>query len=99
MINSILTGILNFVFNLVTTILEPIERIIAENAPQIDTALNAFSDLLDYIIAFLGFAVDLTGLSPVAMYLIVTYLVFALTWPIIVWIIKVVVKWWHMLVP
>ena len=99
MINAILTGVLNFVFNLISTILQPIETLIANNAPEIETALNSFSDLIDYIVAFLGYLVDMTGLSPIAMYMIVSYMTFALTWPVIVWVIKVVVKWWHMLVP
>lgn len=99
MINAILTGILNFVFNLVSTILDPIDNIIVQNAPQIEGALNAFSDLIDYVISFLAYVVDLTGLSPTSIYLIVSYLTFALTWPVVVWVIKVVVKWWHMLVP
>ena len=99
MINAILQGISSFIFHLIYIIISPIDSIIVDNLPQLEVALGKFNDLLDYLITAIGYVADLTGLSTFAISLIVNYIIFALTAPVLVWVIKVLVKWWHALVP
>lgn len=99
MINSILIGIINFVYNLIDTLLLPIDTIINQYVPDLGSALQTFSNLLDYVLGFIGFCVDASGLDSIAILLIITYFTFSLTVPLAIWVIKVVIKWWHALVP
>lgn len=99
MIQVFISGILATVIHGIEVVLSPIETLLFQNAPELSTALGKFSDLIDYILSFFGYVIDLSGLSPFALSLIVSYMAFALTIPVAVWVVKVVVKWWHALVP
>lgn len=99
MINALLQGLFNFLISLIETVLTPIDTLIQQNIPDLSNALDSFNSLLTYIINFIGFVVDASGLSSIALGLIVAYMSFALTVPLIVWVIKVLVKWWHALAP
>ena len=79
MINKLLMGIFNLVISLVTTLLTPIDNLIAQYLPVVNDGLSAINTLIDYVITFLGYLVDMTGLSSVALLLIINYYVFVLT--------------------
>lgn len=99
MIQALLSGIIATVIHGIEVALTPIETLLFQNVPDLSTALGKFSDLIDYILSFFGYVIDLSGLSPFAISLVVSYMAFALTVPVLVWVIKVIVKWWHALVP
>ena len=99
MIGSLLNGLVSFLISIIKILLNPIETLITNNIPSLSTGLAAIGSLIDYIIDSMGFVLDVVGLSSTAIALIIAYWSFALTLPVVVWAVKVVVKWWHALVP
>lgn len=99
MINAILKGIFKIIISLTTLLLSPIDSIITSSLPSLATGLDAVNSLLDYIISVIGFAVDMTGLSSIAISLIVLYFNFILVLPLGVYTVKLALKWYNMLKP
>lgn len=99
MINSILNGLITFIFNLIGIFLAPIDSFISSHLPVVSSALGYIDTLLTYILSFIGYCIDASGLHPVAIGLIVVYLTFAITSTFAMFIVKLLIKWWHMLAP
>ena len=99
MINSILTGIFNVVINLVSLILSPIDLLIENALPGLDSGINAIGTLFAYISGGVGWAISLVGLSGSAIGLIVTYYAFKLTTPMLFYLIKLAIQWYDKLKP
>lgn len=99
MIQKLLTGIFKLVINLVTLLLSPIDSLITSALPDVSPALNAFNSLIDYVINFIAYCVDLTGLSSTAINLIIIYFSFTLLSRPVVYIIKLALKWYDTLKP
>ena len=99
MINTILKGITTFVMSIALNLLGPIDGYIDSHFPAITSGLNAVNTLFDYVLDFIGYAIDMSGLSSVAITLIVGYLVFSFGITLGTYIVKLIIKWWHMLVP
>ena len=95
MINAILTGIFNIIISLVNILLSPIDALIAQFVPSLDSALTAFSQALEVANDVMGFVVSATGLSDIAIDLVIAYWVFALTVPIAFRSVKLAIKWYN----
>lgn len=99
MIGKILTGIMSLIIGLVNVLLSPIDLLIQNALPDVSSALTAFNSLIDYVINFLGFCVDATGLSSTAISLIIIYYSFSLVVPLTVYTVKLAIKWYNALKP
>ena len=97
MINAILTGIMNLIIGLVSTILRPIDMIIQQFLPDLSNAISSIGNFLNLISQCLGWAISLTGLSSECLSLIVLYFTFKLTTPILFSTIKSAIKWYDKL--
>lgn len=95
MINAILTGIFNIVLFLVNLILAPIDALLSAAVPDTANALQSVANMFQLATSYLGFVVDMTGLSAQAIALIVMYFTFKLTYPLVVYTIKLAVKWYN----
>lgn len=95
----IITAILWLIINLIKVILLPIDALISGVLPSLDSAFTAIASLLTTIGSAIGWAISLSGISTMAIGLIVAYYVFALTVPLSVWLIKLVVGWYDKLKP
>lgn len=99
MIGSILNGLITFIFNLIGIFLTPIDNFISQHLPVVSTALGYIDTLLTYILGFIGYCIDASGLHPVAIGLVVAYLTFAVTSTFAMFVVKLLLKWWHYLAP
>lgn len=95
MINTILNGIFNIIIGLVNTILSPIDSLIIDNIPVLDTAFNAVGSFLNLCTSSIGWVLSCFGLSSSCLSLIVAYFVFKLTIPLLFSTIKLAIKWYN----
>lgn len=99
MINVILKGIMNLIMSLVTIILAPIDLLITQFLPDLSNVLGYVGQMFEYATTFLGYIVDLTGLSKEAISLIILFYTFKLTVPLMVHAIKTAIKWYNAIKP
>ena len=95
MINAILTGIFNLIISLVNIILAPIDLAIAAALPELSSALDAISDMFAVVNNVVGYVISASGLSDIAIDLVIAYWVFALTVPLTFSSIKLALKWYN----
>lgn len=95
MINAILTGIFNVIIVLVNIILAPIDLAIAAALPELDQAFSSIGSMFDVVNSVVGFVISASGLSDVAIDLVIAYWVFALTVPLTFNSIKLAIKWYN----
>lgn len=99
MINAVINGLLNFAVYMIGVIFTPIDTFIANNFPTISSGLTAINTLFSYILNFIGYCIDASGLSSVAIALIVGYFAFSILASFTMHIIKLILKWYQALIP
>lgn len=95
----IITAILNFATGLITAMLNPIQTIIIAGIPgsaivfaYVETFFLWLTDFIIWVLSWLPF-------DPIFWVFVTAYFVFRLTIPMLVHSVKLVVQWWHALVP
>lgn len=91
--------IISLVFFLIKIILLPIDLIIAQFIPSVSSAFTAVGEFLELIASGLGWAISAAGIPYSAIALVATYLIFKLTFPILMWAIKLAIKWYNAFKP
>ena len=99
MIKAIINGIFKLVVSLISVLLAPIDSIITNALPGLSSAISAIGSFLQICSSALGWVLSCFGLSSACLSLIVVYFTFKLTIPITIYVIKLAIKWYHMLVP
>lgn len=99
MIGKILSAIFELVIGLVNLLLSPIDSLITSNMPVLSNALDSINAVFDYIISVIGFAINASGLSDVAISLIVAYYVFVIGGTFSVSVVKLALRWYNALKP
>ena len=99
MIKAIINGIFKLIISLVGVLLAPIDAIITNALPGLSSAISAVGSFLQICSSAIGWVLSCFGLSSACLSLIVVYFTFKLTIPITVHLIKLAIKWYHMLVP
>lgn len=99
MIQALLSGIFKLIIALVNLLLSPIDTLITSLLPDVSSGLNAFNSLIDYVINFIGYVVDMSGLSSTAINLIILYFTFIFASRPVIYIIKLAIKWYESLKP
>lgn len=97
MIGKILSGIFSLIMGLVSLILSPIDLLIAEYLPDLNSGLNYVNNLFSFINGVVGYCVDASGITDIALGLVVAYWVFVLTVPLTFSSIKLALKWYNSL--
>lgn len=98
MIGKILNGLMNFIIGFVQVLLAPIDLAIETFLPSsVTDGLQYINNLFDYIISVVGYAIDASGLSDIAIGLVVAYWSFALVVPFTFSSIKLALKWYNSL--
>ena len=99
----IVTAIITFLFDLIRFIINllllPITLLIESFLPDLDSALIAVLAMFDGISSVLGFIVSLSLLPPAFFGILLMYYTFSLTFPISVYFIKNLIKWYHRVKP
>lgn len=95
----IITAILNFATGLITMMLSPIEAIIIHSLPgsavmfgMVETFFLWLTDFIIWVLSWLPFTATF-------WVFLTAYFIFRLTIPLLVHTVKLVVQWWHALVP
>ena len=99
MINAILKGIFKLVISLVNILLTPIDSIITSALPSLATALTGIASFLGLVTSSIGWVLSVFGLSSECLSLIVVYFTFKLTVPVVVYAIKLAIRWYDKLKP
>jgi hypothetical protein len=97
MIKAFINGIMKMMMSLVSILFAPIDALIMNVLPDLSNAFTAIGNLFNYSLQSLGFVVSLTGLSQSTLSLIVMFLTFKLTAPILFSTIKLALKWYDKL--
>lgn len=95
MINKIIKGIIKLIISLVSSLLTPIDNLITSSLPSVSVAIDSFNSLINYVINFIGYVVDASGLSSTSINLIIIYYSFSLVVPFSISSIKLALKWYN----
>lgn len=99
MIGKLLKGLIDFVISLVGIILLPIDSLISNAFPSLSNAIQSINDLINYIIGVIGYAIDASGLSDIAIFMVVAYYSFSITCTLSASALKLALKWYEKLKP
>ena len=95
----IITVIINFVTGIMGFIFTPIDTLISSNMPNLAYALSQVANFFLWLVQFVNWALSWLPLSANTWSFIIATLIFRFTIPIVVDSVKLIVKWWHALVP
>lgn len=95
--STFIHGILSFIMYLANFILTPLNALIENYLPNFDYLLSCVSDFFTYISNLIPWVVSYFGLSHEILELILSYLVFNITLPVITVSIKFAIKWYNSL--
>ncbi len=99
MINKLLIGIINLISGLVDTLLSPIDTLIQEHLPGLDSALNSFGAFFNLIGSGISWVLDAFAIPSELIALLVAYWAFKLTVPILFSALKSILQWYDKLKP
>ena len=99
MIKAIINGIFKLVISLVGVLLSPIDSLITSALPGLSSAISAVGSFLQTCTSAIGWVLSCFGLSSNCISLIIVYFTFKLTVPVLMYVFKLAIKWYHMLVP
>lgn len=98
MINALLFGIVSFVVSIFSSILQPLLNGLGSYFNQYSGFVSYITNFLSYCLTCVGWVINSLGLSPV-MNLVILYWVGVLTLAIPVRVIKIVLRWYRILMP
>lgn len=99
MIRAIINGIFTLITSFVGVLLTPIDTLIDSALPSLSSAINAVGSFLQTCTSAIGWVLSCFGLSSNCISLIILYFTFKLTVPITIYLVKLAIKWYHMLAP
>lgn len=99
MINAILEGILSLIISLVNLLLSPIDALINASMPSLADGLDMVAQFFEWVSGTIPWAMSWFGMSTVVLNLLVGYITFELTAPLVVSTIKLAIKWYDKLKP
>lgn len=97
MINKILMGIFKIILSLISLLLTPINMAITQYMPGLDDALTGLSNVLEIGGQYVGWILDALCITPTTISLLISVLIFKLTFPLIVNVFKLIINWYDKL--
>lgn len=97
MIKAIIKGIFKIIISLTSALLTPIDALIENLLPDLSSAINAVGQFFNLASNTLGFCVSCLGLSSTAINILILYFTFKLSAPLVVYAIKLAIKWYNAL--
>lgn len=97
MIGKIINGIMGFIISMVSILLSPIDSFISSNLPGLDSALGHINTFIDYIISIIGYVIDASMLTDVALGMVVLYYTFAIAATLFTSVVKLTIRWYNAL--
>lgn len=99
MINKLLMGIFKIIISLVSLLLTPIDNLISQFLPGLDEAFTMIGNLVQQLCNVIPWVMSWLGVSSVVVSLLVSYLTFKMSVPIVVHTVKLALKWYDKLKP
>lgn len=99
MINKLLMGIFKIIISLVNLLLTPIDTLISQFLPGLDNAFTMVGNLVQQLCNIIPWVMSWLGVSSVVISLLVSYLTFKMSVPIVVHTVKLAIKWYDKLKP
>lgn len=97
MINAIINGIMSLIISLVNIIMLPIDTLISSALPDLSNGINWINTFLNTCLTYIGWCIDFLCIPTDLINLVVLYLTFKLTYPLVVYTIKLAIKWYNAL--
>lgn len=95
MISTLGDVVLNFVVSIINILLSPIDLLISSLLPDISNLLDYVNDFITLLIQNIAWVVDSFCLPQPIIVIITDYLIFKLTFPYLLWFIKLAIKWYN----
>lgn len=95
----IIKVILSFVISLIDLILRPLDLLIYQHFPTITGAVGLVLNFLNWLKDFVLWVLSWLPFTPTFWSFFISVLIFSITLPTLIDMIKLVVKWWHAIVP
>lgn len=95
----IITAILNFATGLITMMLSPIQTLIISSIPGTSVAFGLVETFFLWLTDFIVWVLSWLPFTPTFWLFLTSFFVFRLTIPLMIHTVKLVVAWWHALVP
>lgn len=99
MINKLLMGVFKIIIKLVSLLLTPIDNLISQFLPGLDDAFTMIGNLVQQISNVVPWVMSWMGVSSLVVSLLVSYLTFKMSVPLVVHTIKLAIKWYDKLKP
>lgn len=99
MINKLLMGIFKIIISLVNLLLTPIDTLISQFLPGLDEAFTMIGNLVQQLCNIIPWVMSWLGVSSTVITLLVSYLTFKMSVPIVVHTVKLAIKWYDKLKP
>lgn len=99
MIGKLLSGIINLIISLVSVIFTPIDNLITSLVPDLANAFSAIGNFIALCISGIGWVIDALGIPSSLIALLISYYTFKLTVPLLVYVVKLALKWYDKLKP
>lgn len=97
MINAIVKGIIKLIISLVSILLYPIDALIDSALPSLSNMISAVGTFLGICTSSIGWVLSCLGINGTIIGIIVVYYTFKLTAPLVVYAIKLAIKWYDKL--
>lgn len=97
MINAILTGIMKIIMGLVSVVLYPVDALISQFLPGVNNMFSFITSAFNIVGQFFGWIIDATLINTEVVSFIILVLTFRLTVPLMVYAIKLGIRWYNTL--
>ena len=97
MINKILVGIFKVVTKLISVLLAPINLLITNMLPNFNNMLSIVGNFFSQVGTYTNYILDSFLISDEVVSFLILYWVFKLTFPFLVYSIKLIIKWYDKL--
>lgn len=98
-LTSVYQGFINLFVNLIYLFLTPIVNLIWSAFPDTSIYLSYITQAFDLILKFVVYVIDLSMLYRPVIAFLIGSIIYRITYSQILSITKILVKWWHYLVP
>lgn len=99
MISKFLSGLFSVITGFISLLLTPIDAFIENVFPDFNAGLNALGSLVSWLSRFLAYAVDLSGIPTDVIALVVGFWLFAIGSTMAFYVVKLVLRWYRILMP
>lgn len=98
MINAILNGVLSFLTQIIHIILTPVNLALQTLVPDLENAFSIVNQFWGLVSNYTGFVISYTGFNADVVSIIILLIIANITIPLAVHGVKLLAKWWEVLV-